>query len=149
VTTNIQTHSTPTLDDIDRQIVAFVFRFRREHLDFGPTWSQIRAAVPGLEPARPSTQIFEAWFSNRGQQEYDQRRPLADFRRRHPRLSKEVAYRQWRRSAFNFWLAEGRDPLAARLYRLRSLGYLAFDRSEGSLDAGPVVRAWQQARERV
>jgi hypothetical protein len=135
------------LDDTDRRIIAFIFSFRREHLDFGPTWSQVRAHVPGLKLAPASSKAFDHWFSNGGREIYEQRSHWGRFRRRYAHLDEKEAFTRWRRQAFNYWLSEGRDPLAVRLTRLRNIGYLAYNHAEGSLDVGPVVRNWAQNRQ--
>ena len=137
--------TTETLNDTDRKLILFVHGYRRQR-DAGPTWREITEAV-GLLPVSLASKRFQDWWDDGGWEELERRRPLQNFRARHPELDAEAAQRRWRRQAHSQWVRQQmyNDPLAVRLRRLADLGYVTFSREERSLNIGPRVREWQQA----
>jgi hypothetical protein len=110
----------------------------------------VRAAVPGLELPSLSTfsKEFDHWWENGGRNEWQAKKPFGAYRRRKPAVDRQQAEARWKREAKNLWLAKnnGADPLAQRLIRLRSLGYVDFHKDAGSLDVGRRVRKWAVSR---
>jgi hypothetical protein len=115
------------LDTLDREVILYIHRIRRS-TGTGPTWAELRAAVPGLPP-RPDLSVaaFEAWLSDPANQVEQVERPPGAA---------------WRRRAYGVWRARrlDADPLKQRLCRLRWAGYVSFSDRERSLDVGQRVR---------
>jgi hypothetical protein len=111
------------LDDLDRAVVLFVHRYRREY-QRGPLWRDVRDEV-GIPYVDLSTDAFEDWWNLQPPDAYP---------------SRSAARRAFTRAARNA------DPFPARMGRLRWAGYVRFDDRERSLDVRPRVRAWQAQR---
>ncbi len=133
------TDSDIALDDADRAVILAVHRARRA-TGSGPTWNELRQAVPDLPP-RPDVSMaaFGQWWSDPANREAIEASHLERFWAQHPDRGDGA----WVRYAFKVWRWRrlAADPLAHRLRRLRSAGYLHFTQRERSLDIGRRVRA--------
>ena len=128
------------LDDIDRTIILFVHRIRRS-TDAGPTWAEVREAI-GFERPNVSLGAFAVWWNDPANREaVEDNAQLERFLDRHPNMTN--ADGAWFHHCYGAW--KGRrldvDPLTLRLRRLKAAGYVAYNRSERSLDIGGRVRA--------
>jgi hypothetical protein len=112
-----------TLDQVDRTIVMFVYRHRREHGQ-GPRWREVRdhLGMPGFDFGPDA---FTSWRHAQGTDAFPSQRAA---RRAFVRVVRDA------------------DPLADRMYDLRRAGYLQFTRTERSLDVGWRVHGWLRSR---
>jgi hypothetical protein len=111
------------LDEVDRGIILFVHRHRKEH-GKGPLWREVRDET-GLPSLDFSVDAFLTWWDAQGPDAYP---------------STDAARRAFKRAVRQV------DPLADRLYPLRRAGYLKFGPTERSLDVGWRVTAWAKGR---
>jgi hypothetical protein len=126
-----------TLDDLDRQIILFVARFKRPNFE-GPTWNEVRAAV-GVAIVDYTWEAFASWWADPANRcHLEHLDPELDTARKRYRSR---AYRVWRSQQYHD------DPFKRRLKRLRALKYVHFSDSPRSLTIGPRVREWQQRRQ--
>jgi hypothetical protein len=128
------------LDDIDQRIILAVHAARRT-TGTGPTWSELRRAVPDLPRPDISLDAFRAWWAVETNRDALEAGHLERFFEKHPNTVNADA--AWARYSYRIWRARQlqTDRLPVRLRRLRWAGYLFFTTEERSLDIGRRVRA--------